>query len=1211
MKGWNWGGWRTVGGLARLLALLFAPLPIYSQYDPFTLWTWSDGIGNGRCTVNTGNNSDEEGCCGSPGRRECAYVVNWGKVLGPGCTDPDQNIVRNDSYEHKVVCNLGDTPSVIPPLVLHPQNVTFYVGADYHVFRGTFSPLVQAYFPTALGAFSTSKTPWPSGTGIPAGDTVDPPLALVIAGDMTTGGGIDELGAYRTVWEAGTLAGGWSFPFAVFPGLGNHDLVDAGTGGAGAGTSAQRMWDYVGKAMQFFNMDNSAVGLLGVNDGQGTHNYSWDWGGVHYVQLNTWAGETNQYNGPISNGLAWLANDLAKNVGNSTKPVVLFQHYDLLSLSDSQGHRVYDSMENQVFQAWWNVSEYTTFWNIIRDYNVIGTFSGHVHAWDMQRPEHYTAYDGVAGSSLSLPVTDSQGRAKIYDVYRLAPLGSGNFFSARVTPDYLDVAAWNSALAGLPPEPITNSPMWGGAASCRKKINTRFVDVSGLVQITGPDNGTYQIQNTSQLNIPGPLAVKIYSDHGSDNLGVNGNVANRSFVDSCDRYFGDAYVLSTATNLAAGQSIQVPVQLSLNKSITVRTGLVQLQPLGYEGAILASPGAIAMQTSNPPDQDVYYYTPPGVALPLTTSISYQDNTTGWLSVQSIAGANGASGGYRLSFDANILSGLSTSTAALLTLTSTSGDTVTIPVTVRIRPSLILSTNSISFDGSPAQLVQVTSSTGAAVPFQVAPATGFTVSPTNGTTPAFLTVTPSNVFLGPPGTYQRTLTVTSLTANKVSAVVNLSVDQVVVSASGTGSIPLTVDGVNYSGSTGPMNWVTGTSHEVATVQNWQGNPGQQFRFVNWTYGGQTSSGIGIRVVAPPYGAPVLYQAGFNEWDKLILTSNPAAGGSVNASPSAPDGYYSRGAAVSVGVVANPGYYFSQFAGTLTGYQSPQVITMDGARNVEADFNPTNGAGQTTIATSPPGAGFVTNYQNRAYVAPATFYWDAGQAYTVTVPPQQTSPATQVALVRWNDGDTSLTRSIAGIHGGSQTFTAILATQYLVTATASPAGAGTVNGAGFVTSGTAATLTATASPGFVFAGFSGDVTSPANGASVTVTRPLNVQANFTATAPPSVIAIPGAAAPSGNTDLVTLNLTLRNSGIGPAGDATITGIDGFKDLIGSGADGTAVFTPLPFYVGTLNPGQSLATSVNLVWPSTATRMHLVVHFSANKGTYTGSTALNVFR
>src|SRR5260370_36831037 len=84
---------------------------------------------------------------------------------------------------------------------------------------------------------------------------------------------------------------------------------------------------------------------------------------------------------------------------------------------------------------------------------------------------------------------------------------------------------------------------------------------------------------------------------------------------------------------------------------------------------------------------------------------------------------------------------------------------------------------------------------------------------------------------------------------------------------------------------------------------------------------------------------------------------------------------------------------------------------------------------------------------------------------------------------------------------------MGTQYLVTATSVPALAGTVQGAGWVNSGAGTTLIATPAAGFAFSGFSGDLTSAANNAALTATRPEQVPGSFKATAPPTLYATAG--------------------------------------------------------------------------------------------------------
>ena len=97
--------------------------------------------------------------------------------------------------------------------------------------------------------------------------------------------------------------------------------------------------------------------------------YSWDWDDVHFVQLNLFPGYTSDPNcsepplwcDPMAS-LYFLQEDLALNVGNSGRPVVLVHHY---------------SAEWWVPLSWFQT--HTDYNNVIAPYNVIGIFTGHLH----------------------------------------------------------------------------------------------------------------------------------------------------------------------------------------------------------------------------------------------------------------------------------------------------------------------------------------------------------------------------------------------------------------------------------------------------------------------------------------------------------------------------------------------------------------------------------------------------------------------------------------------------------------------------------------------------------------------------------------------------------------------------------------------------------------------------------------------------------------
>jgi hypothetical protein len=145
-------------------------------------------------------------------------------------------------------------------------------------------------------------------------------------------------------------------------------------------------------------------------------------------------------------------------------------------------------------------------------------------------------------------------------------------------------------------------------------------------------------------------------------------------------------------------------------------------------------------------------------------------------------------------------------------------------------------------------------------------------------------------------------------------------------------------------------------------------------------------------------------------------------------------------------------------------------------------------------------------------------------------------------------------------------------------------------------------ATANAGYQFANFSGGaLTGTPNPQNLTMNGPANVVANFTPLAP-NLAASVGARTPSGS--FVQVGLTLTNTGLGAATNASIVSITAITDVAGSGTVTSTLATPLN--LGAINPGASATGTVVFVWPSTATRVSFIVNFTADGG-YTGSSKI----
>ena len=346
--------------------------------DPFQILTNSDIVNE--CTPQNADTSTTSwlGCCGAPGRRGCVAIFNTsnGVCIGPG------DELRVDSYSHSVIRNLP-SPSydqaVANLFQTQPagQDFTLYVTSDIHFFRTTFNLTDQLNHVNVLNLFAGSgKDIWPAGTGGLSGTPIKTALAVVMDGDLTTHAADPDLGAFRLNYEEGAIPGSIKYPVLI--GLGNHDINT----NVSSSSDAQQMFNYLTARM------NS-----GSNFDTGSGNYSWDWQGVHMIQLNTWAGDQTSKYSHVSDGLGWLQNDLARHAGNSTTPVMIFQHYGFNYVG---GDWPTDATAvNNASQA--TGKGYKSFWNIIKNYNVVGLFSGHSHClgnYTSATPTGLANYDG-------------------------------------------------------------------------------------------------------------------------------------------------------------------------------------------------------------------------------------------------------------------------------------------------------------------------------------------------------------------------------------------------------------------------------------------------------------------------------------------------------------------------------------------------------------------------------------------------------------------------------------------------------------------------------------------------------------------------------------------------------------------------------------------------------------------------------------------------
>lgn len=177
---------------------------------------------------------------------------------------------------------------------------------------------------------------------------------MAITGDLTQTARIAD-GIGCTADEMAPSLASTGFPNFVYEGLGNHDIEDILFCSA-----PDELSNYVGTKTR--NTRKTAK--------SGPH-YSWDWHDVHFIQANLFPGDVPSLHYPgldPSWALSFLKTDLAQNVGDSGRPVVLFHHYGFDPFSAAT-----------IGEIWWTAAERKAYWDALLDYNVVAIFTGHNH----------------------------------------------------------------------------------------------------------------------------------------------------------------------------------------------------------------------------------------------------------------------------------------------------------------------------------------------------------------------------------------------------------------------------------------------------------------------------------------------------------------------------------------------------------------------------------------------------------------------------------------------------------------------------------------------------------------------------------------------------------------------------------------------------------------------------------------------------------------
>ncbi len=261
-----------------------------------------------------------------------------------------------------------------------------------------------------------------------------------------------------------------------------------------------------------------------------------------------------------------------------------------------------------------------------------------------------------------------------------------------------------------------------------------------------------------------------------------------------------------------------------------------------------------------------------------------------------------------------------------------------------------------------------------------------------------------------------------------------------------------------------NWVSGTTAIL------RANPSAGYVFLGWT-GALTGSQNPVSVAMTSNKSITA-----NFLKIYQLSAGAQTGGTLSWSPAGTN--FTAASTVTLTAKAAAGYAFSGWSGALTGTQNPAPLAMTASRVVTANFSPyallnlSSTAGGTATA-SPAGSSFV----------PGTVVF-----LTAT-------PNPGYAFAGWSGGLTGLQSPASVVMSSGKTITASFVKVYRLSATAQLGGtvSWSPSGTNFA-SGTAVNLTATASAGYAFTGWSGDLSGTQNPAVIILSTNRNIAANF---------------------------------------------------------------------------------------------------------------------
>jgi uncharacterized repeat protein (TIGR02543 family) len=268
------------------------------------------------------------------------------------------------------------------------------------------------------------------------------------------------------------------------------------------------------------------------------------------------------------------------------------------------------------------------------------------------------------------------------------------------------------------------------------------------------------------------------------------------------------------------------------------------------------------------------------------------------------------------------------------------------------------------------------------------------------------------------------------------------------------------------------------------------PGIQQSFNGWTGTGNGAYTGPNAIATVKMNNPIEETAVWKEQYYLSITLNPTWGGTTQ--PASPGAWLDPDSLTTLLAIPNTAqnYKFSQWSGDVTGSANPVTITMNTPKSVTAYFIV---SGTICITTQPSGLTIIVD--DTSHTSPEYFNWISGSSHYIIVPEyQENNNQQRKAFVSWSDGGA---RGHWITIGQTAIYTALFKSQYYLSTAVNPLNTGQLSPEPpgiWCDENENRKIEATAATGYLFSGWTGDLTGAINPAYILIDGPKTITAHF---------------------------------------------------------------------------------------------------------------------